>query len=76
MCRDMVDTYLPAFKACVSEANPLSIMCSYNAVNGFPTCASPKLLQQHLRQDWTFQGMVVSDCGAVEGVSRTHKFAK
>ena len=74
--RDAVDTYLPPFEACVTEAHPLSIMCSYNAVNGVPTCASPDLLQKHLRQDWTFRGMVVSDCGAVEGFSRNHKFAK
>ncbi|KAL3158805.1 hypothetical protein ABBQ32_011532 [Trebouxia sp. C0010 RCD-2024] len=74
--RDATDTYLPAFEACVKEGHAQSVMCSYNAVNGVPTCASPELLQQHLRQEWTFPGMVVSDCGAVEGVSRNHKFAK
>lgn len=74
--RDAVDTYLPAFEACVTEGHAQSVMCSYNAVNGFPTCASPDLLQKQLRQDWTFPGVVVSDCGAVEGVFRNHKFAK
>ncbi|KAA6425682.1 MAG: beta-glucosidase-related glycosidase, partial [Trebouxia sp. A1-2] len=73
---DAVDTYLPAFEACVTEGHAQSVMCSYNAVNGFPTCASPDLLQKQLRQDWTFPGVVVSDCGAVEGVFRSHKFAK
>ncbi len=75
-CRDAVDTYLPAFEACVTEGHAQSVMCSYNAVNGFPTCASPDLLQKQLRQEWTFPGVVVSDCGAVEGVFRNHKFAK
>ncbi|DBA66929.1 TPA: hypothetical protein ACH3X2_002045 [Trebouxia sp. C0005] len=74
--RDAADTYLPAFEACVTEGHAQSVMCSYNAVNGFPTCASPDLLQKQLRQDWTFPGVVVSDCGAVEGVFRSHKFAK
>ncbi|KAL0044695.1 hypothetical protein WJX82_005750 [Trebouxia sp. C0006] len=74
--RDAVDTYLPAFEACVTEGHAQSVMCSYNAVNGFPTCASPDLLQKQLRQEWTFPGVVVSDCGAVEGVFRNHKFAK
>lgn len=74
--RDAVETYLPAFEACVTEGHAQSVMCSYNAVNGVPTCASPDLLQKHLRQDWTFPGMVVSDCGAVEGVFQNHKFAK
>nr|QOL01198.1 putative extracellular protein TR9_010 [Trebouxia lynnae] len=74
--RDAVDTYLPAFEACVTEGHAQSVMCSYNAVNGVPTCASRDLLQKHLRQDWTFPGMVVSDCGSVEGVSQNHKFAK
>lgn len=74
--RDAIDTYLPAFEACVTEGHAQSVMCSYNAVNGFPTCASPDLLQKQLRQDWTFPGVVVSDCGAVEGVFRNHKFAK
>jgi len=76
VCRDAIETYLPAFEACVTEGHAQSVMCSYNAVNGFPTCASPDLLQKHLRQDWTFPGVVVSDCGAVEGVFRNHKFAK
>ena len=74
--RDAADTYLPAFEACVTEGHAQSVMCSYNAVSGIPTCASPDLLQKHLRQEWTFPGMVVSDCGAVEGVSQNHKFAK
>ena len=60
----------------MTEGHAQSVMCSYNAVNGIPTCASPDLLQKQLRQDWTFPGMVVSDCGAVEGVSRNHKFAR
>lgn len=48
-CRDVEDTYLPAFRACVSGAGATSVMCSYNAVNGVPACASSWLLQEQLR---------------------------
>jgi len=47
-CRDMEASYTPAFKACI-EAGARSVMCSYNAVNGKPSCANPQLLQQLLR---------------------------
>jgi beta-glucosidase len=50
-------------------------MCAYNAVNGSPACASPMLLRDHLREDWHFDGYVVSDCAAVADVATGHKFA-
>ena len=71
---DMEDTYLPAFKAAVTEGKAGSIMCVYNAVNGVPGCASSDLLQTHLRGQWGFEGYVVSDCGAVSDIFRGHKF--
>ena len=40
-------------------------MCAYNAIYGFPACASPLLLKQKLRGAWKFQGFVTSDCGAI-----------
>jgi beta-glucosidase len=73
--RDMVDTYLPAFRAAIVEGKADSIMCVYNSVNGLPGCASPDLLQKRLREQWGFQGYVVSDCGAVNDISQNHKFA-
>ena len=62
---DLEDTYLPAFRATITEAKAGSLMCAYNAVDGIPACASPLLLQQKLRGAWKFQGYVTSDCGAI-----------
>ncbi|HEX6773924.1 MAG TPA: glycoside hydrolase family 3 C-terminal domain-containing protein [Acidobacteriaceae bacterium] len=62
---DLEDTYLPAFRATVTEGKADSIMCAYNAVDGVPACASPLLLEQKLRGAWKFQGFVTSDCGAI-----------
>jgi beta-glucosidase len=73
---DMVDSYLPAFRATVVEGKAESVMCVYNAVNGIPGCASSDLLQKRLREQWGFTGYVVSDCGAVGDISRNHKFTQ
>jgi beta-glucosidase len=67
---DLEDTYLPAFRATVTEGKVESIMCVYNAVWGVPGCASAVLQQQYLRRDWGFQGYVVSDCGAAANIYR------
>jgi beta-glucosidase len=71
---DLVDTYLAAFRAAVVEARADSVMCAYNSVNGTPGCASADLLQKRLRDEWGFQGYVVSDCGAVNDIYRNHKY--
>jgi len=70
---DLVDTYLPAFRATVVEGKAGSVMCVYNAVNGTPGCASSDLLQKRLREEWGFGGYVVSDCGAVGDIHRHHE---
>jgi beta-glucosidase len=72
---DIVNTYLAAFRAAVVEGKADSIMCVYNSVNGVPGCASTDLLQKRLREQWGFQGYVVSDCGAVGDIYRGHKYA-
>ncbi|MCE4539739.1 glycoside hydrolase family 3 C-terminal domain-containing protein [Pelomonas sp. P7] len=66
--RDLVDTYLPAFHAAVTEGRAESVMCAYNAVDGVPACANEPLLKHTLRDEWKFQGHVVSDCGAVADI--------
>lgn len=63
--RDLEDTYLPAFRATITEGKAESIMCAYNAIDGQPACANEDLLVTHLRKDWGFKGYVVSDCDAV-----------
>lgn len=72
---DLTDTYLPAFRAAITEAHAESIMCAYSAVDGEPACANKMLLQDYLRNEWKFSGYVTSDCGAVEDIAKGHKFA-
>ncbi|KQY80269.1 glycoside hydrolase family 3 [Pelomonas sp. Root1444] len=73
--QDLEDTYLPAFRAAMVDAQAGSIMCAYNRVNGEPACASQSLLVKTLREDWKFKGYVVSDCDAVVDISVNHKYA-
>ena len=73
---DELDTYLPAFRATVTEGKAGSVMCAYNSVNGQPACVNEFLLQDQLRGKWNFQGYVVSDCAAVVNIFRDHHFAK
>ncbi|HEX4039644.1 MAG TPA: glycoside hydrolase family 3 C-terminal domain-containing protein [Acidobacteriaceae bacterium] len=72
---DLEDTYLPAFRAAVTEAHAQSVMCAYNAIDGAPACANTMLLRDHLRNDWHFQGYVVSDCAAVADIDTGHHYA-
>jgi beta-glucosidase len=74
--RDLRMTYLPAFKACIMEGRAYSIMGAYNRVNGEASCASPTLLQKILRDEWRFDGYVVSDCGAVDDIYNNHLLVK
>lgn len=64
--KDLHETYLPAFKAAVVDADVESIMCAYNRVNGDPACGNEMLLKDILRGKWGFDGHVVSDCGAID----------
>lgn len=63
--RDLWETYLPAFKALVQEADVKEVMCAYNRYEGQPCCGSNRLLHQILREEWGFDGIVVSDCWAI-----------
>ncbi len=74
--RDLFDTYLPAFEACITEAGAWSVMGAYNRTLGVPCCASDLLLNQILRKRWGFQGYVVSDCGAIRDIYAGHNYAK
>jgi beta-glucosidase-like glycosyl hydrolase len=66
-------TYFPAFRQAVQEGGSTGVMCSYNAVNGIPTCASP-MLTTVLRDTWGFTGYVTSDSGALENIAGTHHY--
>ncbi len=70
---DLASTYMPAFRASVVEGRATGVMCSYNAVNGVPACASTKL-NATLRGEWGFDGYVSSDTGAVSDIYKEHKY--
>lgn len=70
--KDMEETYLPAFEACVKEAKVESVMGAYNRTNGEPCCGSPTLLKKILRGKWKFEGHVVSDCWGIKDFHESH----
>jgi len=75
--RDLWETYLPAFEALVTKADVREVMGAYNRYDGEPCCSSDALLVDILRDRWNYQGMVVSDCGAIsdfyrKGAHETH----
>jgi len=71
--RDLWETYLPAFKALVQQADVREIMCAYQRLDDEPCCGSTNLLQKILRNDWGFKYLVVSDCGAISDFYSSHK---
>jgi beta-glucosidase len=71
--RDLEETYLPAFRATVTEGHVQSVMCAYNSIDEWPACTNKMLLKEHLRDAWGFNGFVVSDCGAIVDINRGHK---
>ncbi len=74
--RELYDTYLPAFKKLVTDANIESVMGAYNRTLGEVCCASELLLHDILRGEWGFDGHVVSDCGALSDFHLNHKVTK
>ena len=71
--RELYQNYLPQFEMALKEGGAQSVMCAYNRFNGEPACSSPTLLKDILREDWQFDGFVVSDCGAIEDIHKHHK---
>ena len=70
--RDLYETYLPPFEALVKEAKVKEVMCAYNSFEGEPCCGSNRLLMQILRNDWGFDGIILSDCGAIADFYNEH----
>jgi beta-glucosidase len=71
--RDLWETYLPAFKSLVQQADVREVMCAYQRLDDEPCCGNTRLLQNILRDDWGFKYMVVSDCGAISDFYMNHK---
>ena len=70
--RELREVYLEPFRACVEEGGARGIMSAYNAVDGIPASSNPTLLQDILKKEWGFKGIVVSDYGATEMVGNRH----
>lgn len=70
--RDLWETYTPAFKALVQEADVREVMCAYQRLDDEPCCGNNRLLSEILRQDWGFKYLVVSDCGAISDFFTSH----
>ena len=71
--RDFWETYMPAFKTLVQDAKVREVMCAYQRLDDDPCCGSQRLLQTILRDEWGFQYLVVSDCGAISDFYNSHK---
>ena len=69
---DLEDTYTPAFRSAIVDGKADSLMCAYNAIDGYPACGSP-LLRDRLRGAWGFKGFVVTDCDSVDDMVTGHK---
>lgn len=74
--RQLREYYFPAFEMCVKEGKAASIMSAYNALNDVPCTANPWLLTKVLREDWGFNGYVVSDCGGPSLLVSAMKYVK
>lgn len=71
--QDLWETYLPAFKSLVQDANVRQVMCAYQRLDDEPCCGNKRLLQTILRDEWGYKHLVVSDCGAITDFFTTHK---
>ncbi len=71
--KDLEETYLPAFEACVKQADVEAVMGAYNRTNGEPCCANKPLMVDTLRGKWGFEGHFVSDCWAIRDFHENHK---
>ena len=75
--RDLWETYLPAFKALVQDGKVAEVMCAYQRIDGQACCAQTRYEQQILRDEWGFDGIITSDCGAIRDfLPRWHNVAK
>eukprot|EP00729_Bicosta_minor_P021741 gene21742-12548_t len=72
--QDLMDSYMPSFQACVERGKVSGLMCSYNSVNGVPSCANDWLLNDVARGEWGLDGYVTADCDADADVVYSHRY--
>ena len=69
------ETYIPAFRECITRGQASQVMCSYNSVNGVPACGNEYLLNYTIKNKWGFDGLIVSDYDAWYWIYGTHHYA-
>ena len=69
--QDQVEYYFPAWRAAAEGAHIQSVMCSYNAINNVPACGNDLFMNGVLREQFQFDGFIVSDCGAIADAAFT-----
>lgn len=74
--QDLADTFNVPFQQCVARGKVACVMCSYNQVNGKPTCADPDLLRGTLRNQWRLNGYIASDCDSVDVLYNIQRYTK
>eukprot|EP00039_Didymoeca_costata_P007118 m.96434 g.96434 ORF g.96434 m.96434 type:complete len:835 (+) comp13547_c1_seq2:207-2711(+) len=74
--RSFWEHYMPVFHSCIVTSKAMHTMCSYNSMNGIPTCGDAQLLNGVLREDWHWDGFVVSDYDAYANIYSTHHYTK
>ncbi|HSU28006.1 MAG TPA: glycoside hydrolase family 3 N-terminal domain-containing protein, partial [Chitinophagaceae bacterium] len=74
--KDLRETYLPQFEMGIKEGKAYSVMCAYNRLDGYACCGSNPLLNNILRNEWHFDGYVVSDCGAIGDIYQHHQLVQ
>lgn len=74
--QDLVSYFWPPFRAGVKDGGAASIMTSYNALNGVPSCVNAQLMQDIVRDEWQFTGVFTSDCGAIREVQKDFNYTK
>jgi beta-glucosidase len=73
---DLRETYLSQFRKCIVEGQAYSIMCAYNRIRGDACCGSSAIINNILRNEWGFNGLMVSDCWAIPDMYNFHKIVK
>ena len=74
-CKDLEETYFPAFKAAIEKADVNAVMGAYSMLNGQPCCGT-SLIESLIREKWGFKGMFISDCWAIRDFHEQHKITK
>jgi beta-glucosidase len=73
--REFYETYMPAFKSLVQDADVRQVMCAYQRLDDEPCCSNTRLLQRILREEWGYKYLVVADCGAITDFYTTHNIS-